>query len=348
MSQIRRMQFLIASGALLAILTVSQGIAKCGPDSTTAKSTVPLSSLSITTPVFMFERSGRFLRGNLASGEWTQISNHGFNYAPTIVSSADGRWISYSGEVKTRNSKQYWLYDKRTGSDRLYHQHPTWGGGIPEFSPDSKWIALFAEYDTRWPSPSGAGLYLISVETLASSFLENPSAVAIPKNQAIRFVTWSKDGSEMLLTMRAFPPGVEQTREHFAYRMAEKRYERISGEYDQRGEKFFRGGSRIAVHEPPTIQSRVRYREIASPDGRWTASIDRAYELTVSAKEAASKKVSVGRYDDCSGVTIGINGWLDARHMVYSVESESYVFDAVTGRKADLFRGPNQPAAFTW
>jgi hypothetical protein len=337
----------IASGALLVVLAMSQDVAECGPDDTPAQSIVPLSSLSVKTPVFVFEYSGRFLKGNLASGAWTEISNHGFDDTPTIVPSTDGRWISYSGELKTGDVKQYWLYDKHSGSDRLYLQHPAWGGDIPEFSPDSRSIVVFANYDTRWPSPAGAGLYLVDAETLRTSFLGNPSRIATPANEAFAAATWSKDGSELLLLMRGFPPGIEPTREHFAYSMAEKCYKRISGQWAELGEKFFRGGSRIAVYEQPRIQSRQLYGELSSPDGRWTASIDRTYELTVGAM-GKRKKVSVGRYDRCSGVTIGINGWLDTRHMTYSVEEKPYIFDVLTGRQAAFFSDRDPIAAFAW
>jgi dipeptidyl aminopeptidase/acylaminoacyl peptidase len=340
---------LIIPGAL-ALITLRPGDFPCGPDDETARPTASLSSLRIKTPMLTFDHRGRLLKGDLVSGEWTEISNHRFSYTPSISSSADGRWISYSGELKEGDSRQYWLYDKQTGRDRLYHQHPAWGGGIPEFSPDSKSIMLFADYDRRWPSPDSAGLYLFDAETLRSSFLGNPSTVMTPEHPGFGFAAWSNDGSEILLTLRGFPPGAEPTREHFAYRLAEKRYEPIEGEFvkGEFGDRFFRGGSRIEVYERPYIQSEVLYHKLASPDGRWIATIDRKHVLTVKTKDGSSRKVDVGRYDHCMGVTIGIHGWLDGRYLVYSNEEVPYVFDPLTGREAFLFQGQKLPDAFFW
>jgi dipeptidyl aminopeptidase/acylaminoacyl peptidase len=339
----RRFAFL-----LVALFAANPGFAKCGPEAAAGPTTVPLSALAIKTPVYMFERSGRFLKGNLSTGEWQKISDRGFDYTPTVVPSADGRWIGYSGELNDRRSKQYWLYDKQTGSDRMYHQHPAWGGAIPEFSPDGRSIVLFANYDKRWPSSEGTGLYVFDAATLRATFLGNPSKVATPVNQAFATAEWSRDGSELLLMMRGFPPGAEPSREHFAYRIAEKRYESIKGEYNERqlGEKFFRNGAQIPIHERDVVQSHRLYRNMPSPDRLWSAAIGTGYELVVSNDKGDKKKVGAGRYDNCSGVTIGINGWLDARHMVYTIEGRAHVFDASTGRDAVLF--PERPAAFAW
>jgi len=324
------------------------GLSKCGPDSSTTPPLVPLSSLSIKTPIFMFDNNGRLLKGDLVSGKWTQISNHGFDDRPNVKPSADGRWISYSGKLKTMNSQQYWLFDKHNGSDRMYLQHPAWGGDLPTFSPDSKTIILYANYDTRWPTPKGTGLYMIDTKTLHSSFLGNPSTVATPANKPYAGATWSEDGSEILLMIHSDPPGATHSLEHFAYRLSQKRFERISGGFAPQW-FFSRGGSKIALYkQEPVIQSNISHCELASPSGKWVAAINKTYQLTARGPNGAIKKVNEGTYDDCMGVTIGINGWLDEQHVVYSVAEETYVFDTTTGGNARLFSDQNRPAAYFW
>lgn len=348
----------IAIGALLLVLSVNQ-VAACGMGNIREawdgmwQSYVPLSSFSIKTPVFMFDLRGRLLRGNLTTGEWQLISDHGFDSMPTIAVSADARWISYAGNLKGWKVAQYWLYDTRTGSDRLYHQHPAWGGGSPQFSPDGKAITFFANYDSRWPSAAGAGLYIVDTETAHSVLLGNPSKVATPANNGFATVTWSGDGKELLLMMRSLRAEFKDTREYYSYRLTKRRHERISGQYEKvdgplPGDKFFRAGGVIAEYRQYSDQA-AYLRALASPDGQWHASIDQSsYVLTVKSNDGVGKKVAVGGYDFCTGEHMGIHGWIDGRYLVYSLRRVTYVYDPVSERKAAMFPEQFEPMDFLW
>ncbi len=348
MGKFRRKPFVIAMGALFMVLTGNQGIA-CGPDSESEPldGTVPLSSLSIKTPVFMFDARG-LLKGNLATGDWQQISNHGFYATPQIVPSADRRWISYGQVLKGMRTEQFWLFDTRTGRDRLYHQHPAWDFTFPEFSPDGKSITFFANYDRRWPSKDGAGLYLVDTETAQTAFLGNPVKIETPSDSSYASVTWLADGKELVL----FVADVG----YFSYRLAEKRYERIDGKYvlhiDGRygmpGETYSRDGAALPVYEQQIIQSSAGFQTLASQDGRWNASIDKSYVLTVNSKDGPRAKVAVGGPDYCTVTNIRINGWLGGQYLVYTLRGTTYVYDAISGRNAVMFSSQHAPYAFFW
>lgn len=331
-----------------AAFNMNLALAECGSSSDTRESLVRVATLGITTPVYSFDVEGRFFKANLITGQLTQVSDRGFDHAPTVVPSPDGRWLSYSGKLKGQDKTQYWLYDKRSGSDRKYHEHPAWGGQIPVFSPDSKSIALYANFDKRWPSADGTGLYLVDVTSLRSTFLGNPSAVAVPVNQGYANASWSSDGNDILLMMRPLIAGIEPRREHFAYRLKEARFERIAGEYAQNGDHFFRNGSRVEVFEQLRIQSHARHRSYYSGDGKWKAWIDDVYRLHVGAPGKPGKVVATGSYDRCAGPTLAINGWLDARHLVYTIVSGAFVFDVETGQRATLFPDQKTYAAYAW
>lgn len=81
---------------------------------------VQLSSLSIDTPLLLFESDGRLVRWNLATGERQVVSDRGFLPHPDGVPSPDGRWVSYDGLLRDGDEWQYWLYDKQSRCARLY------------------------------------------------------------------------------------------------------------------------------------------------------------------------------------------------------------------------------------
>ncbi len=68
----------------------------------------------------------------------------------------------------------------------------------------------------------------------------------------------------------------------------------------------------------------------------------------MSAKGYPTRKAAQGRLDSCSGETIHIVGWIDANHLVYSLDREFYVFDAEAGYNAYLFSGDNHSLFFDW
>jgi hypothetical protein len=331
------------AAALLLLMAPGIAAGACGPDGPAAASSAKFET---GTPVFVFERGGRFLRGNLSSGEWKVISDRGFDYTPSVKASPDGRWISYSGNVRGRPATEYWLYDKRAGTERLYHQHPRWGLGMPAFSPDSKWLALYANYDSRWPSAEGEGLYVFELPSSRATFAGNPSKFKAPADQPFASATWAKDRVELLLMVRSMLKGGPD-REYFSYLVAERRFERIEGRWGGSADVFSRAGAPLATALESRPQGSVRYRTAASPDDRWTAEVGADYVLKVRARDGVERRVASGTRDECRGVTIGINGWLDARHLVYSVGEQRRVFDTASGRDGTLYPAAS-PAVFLW
>ncbi|UUZ46945.1 hypothetical protein LP420_25170 [Massilia sp. B-10] len=91
--------------------------------------------------------------------------------------SFDGRWISYSGVQQKKGKTQYWLFDRKTKTDRLVFEHPAWGGGMPSFSPDGRYLSIDANYDTRWGNTSGAGMYLFDTATSSMVSVKLPTAI---------------------------------------------------------------------------------------------------------------------------------------------------------------------------
>ena len=336
-------------GAILAGVTwPGQVLANCGADPAKAVATVPISSLGITKPIYAFDKSGKFFKVDVPTDEWVVISDHRFLWKPSVVVSKDRRWISYSGNLKTEAHTQYWLYDTKTGRDRLYLQHPAWGGSIPRIAPDSTYLAVYANFDRRWPGESGVGLYLVDMETANAKFLGIPSR--IPAKIGWASIDWSKDANSLLVMMRDMVRDGEPKREHYEYRIPEKRFDRISGEYvdADSSERFFRSGQPVPTAHDEHPQSQVGHRQLTSPDGQWIARIDGQYKLILAPRSGVERLVESGTYDNCAGVTIRMHGWLDDKHMIYSVNDVTRVIDASTGLQAQLFTGTQRPAAFLW
>lgn len=329
-------------------LTPGSALADCGAGQASKPATVPLSALTIQQPLYLFEGDGSLSKLDLATGRTSVVATHAFKSSPHVAPSPNFRWISYHGVLKNEKATEYWLFDRQTGKSRLVHSHPAWGGSIPAFSPDSKLLAIAANYDRRWPSKEGAAIFLFDSGTLTPTRLPNPSQVAIPENLGFAHLYWSKDGGELLAMMRGFPKGQQGTREHFAYRMSDRVFEKISGTYDPRQEIFSRAGARIDLASVPTIQSRISHGRLPSPDGKWKAELDRKLVLTVSSANGDRKTVAAGSYDNCRGPTVGIHGWLNDRLMVYSLDDEFYVFEASTGQQALMFSKSSRPADFFW
>lgn len=337
------------SGSILAGLAWSGPLlADCGADSAKTAATVPISSLAITKPIYAFDQSGKFFKVDVPTDEWVLISDRQFLWAPSVVPSKDRRWISYSGNLKTRIHSQYWLYDTKTGRDRVYLQHPAWGGSIPTIAPDSKSLAVYANFDRRWPSESMVGLYLVDMDTANAKFLGIPSP--IPAKVGWASIDWAEDADSLLVMMRDMEKGGKPKREHYEYRIPEKRFDRISGTFvdADNSENFFRRGQLVATAKDESPQSQVGHRQLTSPDGQWTARIDGRYKLILAPRSGAERLVESGTYDNCAGVTIRMHGWLDDKHMVYSVKDFTWVIDASTGRQAQLFAGKQRPAIFLW
>lgn len=280
------------------------------------------------------------------------LSDHGFDSTPTMRASADGRWISYSGMLKGSDKKQYWLYDRRSNSERLVYEHPAWGGGIPVFSPDSRYLAISANYDSRWDSVSLAGIFVF--DTAAARWLSIKLPTKIPIEDAWASTDWSQDGKTLLIMVRAMSTSDESR--YFGFDPVSGKIEKLSGQYDARAYRhdFKRGTQAIPAAEELLPQSHVALDSAWSSDRKWHAYFDkrqesRPYQLVVANKEGVIKAVAVGRYSQCEGHTLAISGWLDERYLVYGNGLTKYaIFDAETGDTAELFGGSDTLHAFTW
>ncbi len=101
--------------------------------------------------------------------------------------------------------------------------------------------------------------------------------------------------------------------------------------------RFFADGVELEAHEPPPVPLHAGYEQRLSRTGRWYATITGKHELRVSEKVGRSHEVDMGRYDNCEGVTIRINGWIDDEHLVYESNHSTYVYSAADRSKSLLF-----------
>ena len=324
----------------------------CGMSEQADKRKVPIASMHIKTPLYVIQDRGKFSKVDMDKHASTTISEHGFYSEPTLMPSADGRWMSYSGVLKGFTKTQYWLYDVHNNAERLILEHPAWGGGIPEFSPDGRYLVIAANYDSRWDSVRGTGLYLF--DTTTSSMLSVKLPTTISTKDAWTSPTWSKDGKELLMMVRAM--SVSDKREYYSYCPAAQRIEKINGYYDstKHEDVFQRRRREIVLFEKILPRSQVGQTSAFSSDGKWRAylgeeSADGTYPLNVAGKDGVVKKVALGHYENCGGKTIYITGWLDENHFVYRHNPLSYfVVDAATGKTAELFGEKESSYIFTW
>jgi dipeptidyl aminopeptidase/acylaminoacyl peptidase len=272
------------------------------------------------------------------------------------VTSVDGRWISYSSELEGDKTSEYWLYDRVKGIDRRVLEHPAWGGGIPTFSPDGKMIAIFANYDSRWPNETGAGLYVFETETLQRLPIALPTSIAI--KDAFADVKWSQDGSELLIMIRSMSSEPDK-REYFSFQPLTKQMTKISGHYDEsiHDDVYSRNGQKINTSPEGLPRSSISLESQRSPSEKWNAyfgkkNADTSYILNVADNKGNIKEAVAGRYSQCMGDTIKITGWIDDQRLMYRDDSGEYstyrVFDATTGKTADLFSERDAMLQFTW
>jgi dipeptidyl aminopeptidase/acylaminoacyl peptidase len=302
-------------------------------------------------PLYVMESSGRLVKMELPTGDKTVLSDHGFYMMPTLRPSGDGRWLSYSGVMKGAEKTQYWLYDRHKHTERLVYEHPAWGGGIPAFSPDNRYLAISAGYDSRWADASRSGIYLYDTTTM------DLHAVPLPALKANRTAwvsaDWSQDGKALLILVRN--AAAKEGFDYFSYRLATRRIEALSGRYNRKTSRHeFRSGTQaIPASEAIMPRSQLGERSAWSPGRNWHAYLDERqdslrYQLLISSKEGVTRPVAAGRYEQCAGRPLLISGWLDERHLVYRNSMNYFIFDAVTGASSDLFSENDMPLTFTW
>lgn len=338
---------------LSGMVSAADGRAGCGqaPPNGVSKAAA-LASMNSRTPLYVMEDSGRLVKMDLRTSHKTILSDHGFYMTPTLRPSGDGRWLSYSGVLKGANKTQYWLYDRQTQSESLVYEHPAWGGGIPSFSPDSRYLVISAGYDHRWTDASRAGIYLFDTKT------RRLKSVPLPTHQANRTAwisaDWTQDGKALLILVRNM--AAKEGFDYFSYRLATKKVEALSGSFNRTAfrHEFRRGAQAISALDEIKPRSELSERSAWSPRRSWHAHLDERrqdglpYRLHITSKAGGTRPVAVGRFEHCEGATLHIIGWLDERHLAYRHSMNYFLFDAETGTTAVLFSEEQMPITFTW
>lgn len=342
---------LAATTGVYSMASAGQGASGCGQSNPSAGSKVPMSSMNSATPLYVMEASGRLVKMDLRTNRRTILSDHPFYMMPSLRPSGDGRWLSYDGVLKGADRTQYWLYDRRKHTDHLIFEHPAWGGGIPSFSPDSRYLVISAGYDSRWPDARLAGIYLFDTTTMSLQAVPLPQLKTDKK--AWLSANWSQDGKDLLILVRN--PAADQGFDYFSYRLANKKMQALSGRYIRSASRheFLSGSQVIPAAEELRPRGDLGERSAWSPTRDWHAYFDQPkgslpYKLMVTDKEGLSRATATGRYEQCAGNTLYINGWLDERRLIYRHSMNYYIFDAQTGTTADLFSEGDMPLTFTW
>ena len=290
----------------------------CGLDAA-AQASVPVSEMDIRRPLYLFLANGRFVKRDLSTGFDTVLSEHGFNEATSTVRSSDGRWLSYSGNIAHRNLTQYWLYDYVGGQDRLVLEHPSWGGSIPAFSPDGRYLAIAANYDTRWPDANAAGVYVIDTATLKRQRLDIPTK--LPAVETWASTEWSSDGSRLLLMTHGTLDG-SYLREYWSWRPGARQASQAEGRMVDDGpgvrhDAWFVEGKEVELHRQGGMRGRSVGGLLSTADGGWVASVDDNGILRVAGKDGRLLQADKAPYDACEGFSILPIGWIDSGHLVY-------------------------------
>lgn len=291
------------------------------------------------------------------TGVDTVLSAHGFEQALSVVRSADGRWLSYSGTLADLRRTQYWLYDLQTGQDRLVLETPAWGGSIPVFSPDGQRLAIAANYDSRWPDASTAGTYVIETATPLVHRLGIPAAA--PPAAAWTSLEWSADGSRLLLMTRDFRDGSKRPREYRSWSPGAPAAMEMDGRwveapYSAPGhDEWLLNGVVIPVFEQRMLQGDAGGAPSTSPDGAWTVNVVESggqAALEFTDRSGKVRRSDAGSHDECEGYAISLIGWIDDGHLVYRKPGHvTLVAEPATGRVAQLLDGDrDQGFQFGW
>lgn len=300
--------------------------------------------MGIQQPLILFAEHGRLVRRDLLTGAEAMLSDHGFEHAPSVVRSADGRWLAYSGTLTDMRREQYWLYDLKTGQDQLVLETPAWGGSIPVFSPDGQQVAIAANYDSRWADASVAGTYVFDTATVHVRRLGIPAAV--PATAAWTLAEWSADGSRLLLMTRDVRDNAAVPREYRSWTPGAPGAVPIEGRwveapYNAPGhDEWLLNGAVVPVFEQRLLQDRGGVVPPTSPDGAWSVKVierDGGASLEFTDKSGTLRRADVGPYDQCEGFAVRLFGWIDSGHLVYGKPGNvTLVVEPATGRVAPL------------
>jgi hypothetical protein len=304
----------------------------------------PLMSVVVATPLYVFDRAGRFYRGNFRDDKRQLISDHGFVAEPHAMRSPDGRWIAYSGVLKANGAVQYWLFDKQETTDLLLLERPKGLWSDERFSPDGKRIAIFVYPEIRSAPAKGTGLYIVDVASARTTVYGYPGDAPIEQGSTF----WSRDGGQVLVYLRA-TRAAGDTSEYYRLSLGAGKFERISGRYDraQLTQAFFDGAKPITIHSGyATLRSQDNHQTLRSPDGSWTAMLPDLAALLIIGRDKTRKVLHPASQDLCESAIIV--GWVDSRYLVYRTERNAYLGDASTGKSRYLFPDSERPKLFDW
>lgn len=293
-------------------------------------------------PLFALSPTGAVTRHGFDGRKRAVLATHGFRsgYGSSDLS-ADGRWLLYHGQRKGR--QEYWLFDTRTGRDRLLMTRPLWDHGVATLSPDGRRAALYSNHDSRSPDLAGAGLHLIDLESATARHVGLPPPGSPSVAETFGSPYWSTSGELYLRLVQG------DASFHVA---ADGTFRRVTSRHEKNARRptFVDRGRRVELADETRMQSERGAMTSVSPDGRRTASIDEnTYVLDVREGKAAPHRVAKGSYNQCEGITILLHGWPSERYFVFSSGwSEFYLHDVEQRRTRRLFGVDGPKGGFFW
>lgn len=318
------------------------------------KSLVAASSLvKSDTPLYWVDDQGRLVVGGFDGRAPRVLHQRPFDHDPNLFVSPDGRWLLYGDSMQGKPTQQeVWLFDTRSGKITKVFDGPAHWLGLPAFSPDGRSVAFFNEYDDRWPTPHGAGLYLVDTERGQTDYIGPIDGSAISPLQMQASVEWSATGDAILLSASSRARGTApNTPEYYAFSPATRKFRRIDAHVDVEARKteLSENGVKLTTLEQPRPRANTMYYERASPDGSLLARVDEKYQLVVTGA-GLSKVIDQGDYNMCEGVTLLIVDWVDQnKYLVYYQTSGTfYIAEPTTGRKAALSIPGATMMGITW
>ena len=338
----------VAFGALALALYASQAsagvdVGGCGEDSRPAEVMKDRRWIDSDRTLYVIDDEGRLTQRRLDGSLVREFMDHGFTDPPHVEVSPDGRFATYQGRVRNDDAQQFWIVDLEAGTERLLFETAPWHFGLPEFSPDGRWVALNLDFDRRNTDDADEGLHLFSTSGPGHIDIGRIPRTLMPEGWRVVSPVWSKDGTELLQM------GFDDANGRVFYAWSpvpDGVFERVEGSWYGSKAHFTRDGVPIPVAADSFPPSRTLRGKLSS--GNWTAEIDKEQRLIVRGGESEPLHAATGSYNECEGWTLGIHAWLDDRYLIYSLDSVPYLLEATTGRQVPLFEDSKRVQDYFW